>query len=511
MTGARAGARAMPRDAGVLQATDRHVAGLVSVLFALPNLVLATGFRLVPGALLALATVASLAIIWRGPFEGSRPVRPAALASCLGLAFLLLVLGGALHVVYANPDWLIRDAVLADLARHGFPLGYAIDGDVFSLRAPLGMYLVPALAGRAGGLLAAHGAMLAQNTLVLGSTLYLLLGLCRSPLHLAMLVGFGGLGLLWRLVQAVSLGEPGRLVAFGRPLDEWNALFQYSSSVTQIFWVPNHALPGWWLGTLSILYARRRIDVATFGVTVGLLVLWSPLAILGAVPVLGCFVTTRFRPTVADPRAWLGGMAAAGFLPVALYVSVAAGTIDHGSSLEKPGFLAWYGVFLVLQLAAGLFAILHRDRIEPDLRGLFAVSLALLVLLPWFSFGPNNDLVMRASIPALLVVSFVFGSVTVDLLRERAPGAALGVAIAVLGLAPASVEIARALIAPRFAISDCDLVEASRSLGDFGAPSNYMARLDRLPAWLVPAPATILPPPRAVACWPDLRRPDLSR
>ena len=224
-----------------------------------------------------------------------------------------------------------------------------------------------------------------------------------------------------------------------------------------------------------------------------------------------CFAATRLRAVLRDRRTWAGALAAVGFLPGALYVSVAAGTIDYGSPATKPGFLAWYLAFVILQLAAGLFVLLHRERIEPALRVLFLGALAFLVVLPFGSFGPNNDLVMRASIPALLVVSFVFGAVVIDLGRDRPREAALGIAIALLGLAPAVVEIARAVLAPRFAISDCDLVEASRALGDLGAPANYMARRDRVPAWLVGEAVPTRPPPRAVACWPDLRMPDPTR
>ncbi|NNM74534.1 hypothetical protein [Enterovirga aerilata] len=491
--------------------TDRWVLGGVSVLFCLPNLVLAAGLQPVPGAVLAAASVAAVALLLRAPSQSGpldRQFRPTELAGCLALAVLILVLGGALHLVYANPDWLIRDAVLADLSRHGFPLGYDISGVSYHLRAPLGMYLVPALAGRLAGLSAAHAAMLAQNALLLGAIFYLLLGSARSPLQLAILVGFGGLGILWRPSQAMTLGDPSFIFFYARPLDEWNGMFQYSSSITQFFWVPNHALPGWWLGTLLILLARRQVDVATVGLTVATLVLWSPLAILPAAPALLWVAATRFREVVGSARTWIGAAVSCGFLPAAAYVAAAAGTIDHGSPVADGEFTGRYFIFIVLQLAPAIFVLLHRHRIEPALRGLFAGSVALLVVLPLFSFGPNNDLVMRASIPALLVIGFVFGAVLIDAIRDRASDAFVGIAVALLGTTPAIVEISRALIVPRFAISDCSLVEASRNLGDVGAPANYMARVEQMPGWLMAPPAKRLPPPREIQCWPDLRRPD---
>jgi len=48
-------------------------------------------------------------------------------------------------------DWRVRDAVLADLTRSSFPIGYNIDGVDYILRAPLGMYMFPAAVGHVFG------------------------------------------------------------------------------------------------------------------------------------------------------------------------------------------------------------------------------------------------------------------------------------------------------------------------------------------------------------------------
>jgi len=45
----------------------------------------------------------------------------------------------------------------------------------------------------------------------------------------------------------------------------------------------------------------------------------------------------------------------------------------------------------------------HRDGIEPVS---FGIAIACLLLLPWFHFGPNNDLVTRGSIPAFTILMF---------------------------------------------------------------------------------------------------------
>ena len=103
----------------------------------------------------------------------SAPVDLRTLAVCLGAGGVLCVIAGEGHFLYAQFDWHVRDAVLADLVRAGFPAFYVVEGVDYFLRAPLGMYLLPALVGRVAGLPAAHFALLAQNASIVGALLYL--------------------------------------------------------------------------------------------------------------------------------------------------------------------------------------------------------------------------------------------------------------------------------------------------------------------------------------------------
>ena len=74
----------------------------------------------------------------------------------MATGFGLCLLGGQGHLLYAAEDWLIRDAVVADLSASALP-AYAWNGATWVLRAPLGMYLLPGALGRLAGLGAAHG------------------------------------------------------------------------------------------------------------------------------------------------------------------------------------------------------------------------------------------------------------------------------------------------------------------------------------------------------------------
>src|SRR4029079_442931 len=73
------------------------------------------------------------------------PVRYRVFAGAFVIAVVLFMLGGEGRFFYANTDWQIRDAVLRDLATNPWPFAYKLNGTAYFLRAPVGMYLLPAL------------------------------------------------------------------------------------------------------------------------------------------------------------------------------------------------------------------------------------------------------------------------------------------------------------------------------------------------------------------------------
>ena len=83
-----------------------------------------------------------------------------AVAAAVGCAWAAC--GGTGHLVFANADWHLRDAVLHDLVTGRWPVGYGVlEGGDSLLRAPIGYYLPAALIGKWAGLLAAHAALAA--------------------------------------------------------------------------------------------------------------------------------------------------------------------------------------------------------------------------------------------------------------------------------------------------------------------------------------------------------------
>ena len=479
--------------------------GISGLLFA-PSLLFAGALQLAPALLVVAGCFGGLAIVaTNAPPTGflAQPVALSRWAGYCGATLLLMLLGGETHLFHATLDWLVRDAVLVDLVRHGPLAGYRFGESDYLLRAPLGMYMLPALVGRLFGIGAAHGALLAQNTLFLGTIFTLLAALGQGRLHIVILVLFGGVSIIGAAMRIAWTPDSAPIpfwLQWG--LDSWNPRFQFSSTLVQFFWVPNHALPGWWLATLILLQSRGQVDLATLGVSVAAALFWSPLCIVPVALWLGVYALRHPRAMTA-PRTILGVLAGACFLPLAIYIMLQAGSIYSGTPLLRADFLFWFCLFVVVQLPVLGLLYVARDRVRPDERWLLGVAAITLFLLLPIGFGPNNDLVMRGSIVPLTIVAFIFGRILIEETRKRSRFAIAGWILVVVSAPSAAVEVGRALATPRYAISDCSLAEASLELQWASVPTNYVVPTWTIPAWLIDV-ASISPAHSGKErCWPD--------
>ena len=509
--------------AGGLDALDRVAVGYL----ALPLVIFVAGW-LEPWAALVLLACLAYAL---GPLAapgtaGSRiPREHLAVAAAVGC--LWTVFGGTGHLVFANADWTVRDAVLHDLVAGGWPVGYGpLDGEPSLLRAPLGYYLPAALIGKAAGLTAAHAALAIWTAL--GASLFLLQVLSRtvpptgSPHGAAgaqrvkviaralavvlVIVAFSGLDVVGTLLR-----DPGARAHWDitSHLEWWAARYQYSSMTTQLFWVPNHALCGW-VAVGLLCRQRPQEQQSALDALLPLLVvavaLWSPLTALGLVP----FVLWRVGATLwkerswrpLDPRLWAPSLIVG--LIVAAYLTLDAGRIPKGVTYGHHGLGAaallddaWRQLeFFFLEAGLVGFAILAIRRSAG-----VALALSLLAVLPALRFGAANDLVMRASIPSLAVLAI---GACVALTAGRGMRVRRGMLILVLAVGAVTPfqEFARAAVLPRWPI---DRVSTLIVAACGRHPAHYIARLDgQAITRLLREPQT-LPAPRltaaqAVAC-----------
>jgi hypothetical protein len=285
-------------------------------------------------------------------------------------------------------------------------------------------------------------------------------------------------------------------------LDYWSLYWQFSSQITQIFWVPNHALPGWWAALLALLCARGDIPLGWFGLSLATCFFWSPLAAAGAIPFLLLYFARDPLVSLARPTFWAQIIASLLFIPEMIYMVMSGDTINHGLE-NRPAFLLLYPQFLILALTPTLLLVLFIEKFPQAVAHSIYLSVGVLTVLPFFQFGPGNDLVMRASIPSLLILAYGFGCLASWGPSKRPALWATAMALGVISAASPVFEVARALIFPAYQISDCSLLSAQMNLSSSPVSANYMAKASAAARWIIiPRPAAAGAQPRTV-CWPD--------
>lgn len=382
----------------------------------LPVLVFIPGFFVPEIGIPAAAIAATAALHWlqgRKPARGGHNEQRRLLIDCALLTLLAgawAALCGAGHLFHANGiDWVPRFAVLRDLVVEPWPPRYGEGSDMpMLLRAPVGYYLPTALIAHLTSLANADFMLLAWTWMGVALFFCANMGGTRGQkLTGALLFALAsGLDVIGLLARTGSLPWPGQHIEW------WAAKMQYSSNTTLLFWVPNHALPGW----ISAAWLWRFREDSRFLARLPILFLpvmvWSPLTALGLLPIACAAIAARWRAgLLARPErsAMLlsavlmlvpGGLGAAYLL-----LGMGAGEPGLGAISTSPSaapltsLIADRTLFFVLE--AGIFAAfaLMLERSAPVI-----ASVAVLAALPWLTFGPNNDLIMRASIPALTIL-----------------------------------------------------------------------------------------------------------
>jgi len=424
---------------------------------------------------LALVLPGGLAVLTYRSMPAQCRIRYATLIICFAVAAILLLLGGEGRLFYATADWQIRDAVLADMGNHRWPFDYWLDGRAKMLRAPVGMYLLAALVGGASQL-GRDWALFAQNSLVFalilaqGSALFE--GRRARLVALIIFVTFSGLDVVGTLLFQLFIGG-----AEWAHIERWSVIYQYSAHITQIFWVPQHALAGWTAALTYLLWRRKLAPIGLFAASVPLVALWSPLVLFGALPFAVIAGLRALRTGEWNGRDVLScALAALLALPALIYLSADAASVGSG---YRPPLLLSYILILLIEIVPFLVPLLL-DRSRKTDRATVLIAGGCLFLMPLWGIGSNNDFQMRASIMPLALLAFAFAKWAGRV--EQWVGKSFVVAMVLLGSVTGGIEIDRAL---RFAPSPeprCSLAGVwHRQTGLVVPHASYFAGRDRFP------------------------------
>ena len=474
-------AAAIAADRPVTQTglTVGHLAAGLLGLFAFDNLLLLHfwGLSLPLTAGLMVATGAAITALC-ARYSANLPLVPLrTFGAALILSAALFALGGEGRFFYANTDWQIRDAVMRDMATNVWPFAYDLHGTAYFLRAPLGMYLLPALFGAHCEL-----ALLVSNSLRLALLLTLGWQLFESRRERAIALGVFIIFSGWDLVGTAIYSALGANLSWDH-IERWNFSYQYSSHVTQAFWVPQHAIAGWACALAFLLWRKGLVPIGFFAAMIPLVAIWSPLAIIGAIPFAILAALQQLRRgafQLADIA--IAGLALIISIPALLYLKIDAASVGMHFTFAHP--FAW---LLCVALEVLPFAWpLIRDRASPvSDRPTVLLIFFLLIAMPLVQVGSNSDFQMRASIMPLALLSIAFASWISMLMAERpARKAVIAYAIVaiMLGAPTPLLEVRRALVNPPSPRPLCSLVGVWNKQDNMIVPySTYLAPVSALP------------------------------
>lgn len=379
----------------------------------IPNIIFLTGWVNPAAASVVIAAISFL--LYRKIQNKNiqwKCCQPGTLLALVALSIIWASSGGAGHIGYANTDWHVRDSVYGDLINNQWPIYYEDhDSSIVILRSAIGYFLPPALLSSLAGLKYADALLLSWTVLGTFSFLSICFGEERKQTRLFIgtisVILFSGLDSIGYLIKH------GYWPDYPFHIEWWARDFQYSSMSTQLAWVPNHALPAW-IATAILFRHRDKEYVADLTIVCMILtMIWSPFATLGLIPFA---LITAFRKdglcviqhTVLKNKNWVLYLIIAS--PLVAYLTIGYGTLPVTSTLTSKEHQSLtelalnYAEFICLEFG---FLCLILYKYSPEHRTTVMACAVTLLALPFMKLGPSNDIVMRASIPALVTLSLI--------------------------------------------------------------------------------------------------------
>lgn len=271
-------------------------------------------------------------------------------------------------------------------------------------------------------------------------------------------------------------------------LENWAPGFQISSMTTQLFWVFNQAIPAW-LITLLLLHlknSRSLIFIYSFSL------LFCTLPAVGLLPFIAYFFIRRcvrlydkkvpFKKNITvilKDVITFQNVAAGGLIGITsfLFLKSNATSTQGIAYTEIKRFLMPYLMTVFFEFLI-YYILIYKKQSK---NGLFYVSLATLLIVPLIRVGPHVDFVMRASIPALVVLFVLIMDTLASYLKERNLffSSALIITLALGGLT-AQHEIMRTIVSTTNSANDpaVPLKATEIDLFEDGARGNFFGEYE---------------------------------
>ncbi|MFN8369426.1 MAG: hypothetical protein U0T83_02240 [Bacteriovoracaceae bacterium] len=327
-------------------------------------------------------------------------------AVVLGLWLYLAGIGG---FFFQNGDYVKHNGMFYDLAQLSWPVKYlSQDGNVeIPLVYYIGYHLPCAF------VIYLFGIDIGELFIFIWTYLGILLGfllfintLKRINIFFVFLfIFFSGLDIAG--LYLISARLPGS----GEHIEWWAKIWQYPANTTSLFWVPQHFIPALILASLIFKYFYHKRKITHLCAISVLGSLWSPFVTIGISPFILIALLKIVKKNIGNLITGVNFIFAIVLVMLLIYLS--SGWYKHPSgfiiNLTKIDFeiLLLYGLFLGLEVL--IYLLFIGDELFKAKRELLWLLLLILMVLPSYKFGYYNDLVMRASLPSLILLQvFIF-------------------------------------------------------------------------------------------------------
>lgn len=390
--------------------------GLIYVM--LPVLIMACGFfkpvwaiamvlLLIAGGLWACRD--NSAELSKKTFE----VKPVKLVVMILITILWTYICGISEFTWTTADHNVRYAVLNDLTNYKWPVIYDLDTQSNpAVHQMLGsgnvafayyftFWMIPALIGKAFGLMAARVALVVWSALGL-NLVFLGIGALRQKLGLTgplLFLFFGGLDIIPYAIE----DSQNMVVTF----EGWNSQLYIHGNFYQTMNTFNQAIPGW----IIIILVLMAVSSRHIGTLASLMFCYSPWSTIGLVPIAIYEVIHKSRPgrrvrDIITP----GNL----ILPAAILITFGLFyTSNSGATSEKgyiweffdsmPALLLAYVLYIVVEFGVWTLMAFVGNRAQAR-SGLMYVSLAVLAIMPVYKITHANDFLMRGTLAPMFVV-----------------------------------------------------------------------------------------------------------
>lgn len=356
------------------------------------------------------------------------------------IILLICITAGHGGLFYQSNDWDARNAIFRDLIQQNWPVYYEKSNS--ALTYYIGQWMVPSVFGKLAIFIANVTSSIFPNIFTsimkklslefafklgnIGLLFWNSLGVLivilwlikilklekRKDIYLAIFIFlfFSGLDIIGMTIF-------GTFNVFLRRihLEWWAITYQFSSMITQLFWVFNQSIPAW---IITLIFLEEK-SVKNYMLLILLALPFSPLPFIGLIILFACngirflIVSVKNKKAVnfiKDIFSIQNVLAFFTILPLyaCLYFgnSSATGNKDGGGFLLMTDLLTPFELIKLLIfwfIEVGIYGIflIKRHRKNP----LFYVIMIALLIIPLFKLGYEYDFSMRVSIPLLLVIN----------------------------------------------------------------------------------------------------------